>query len=151
MAMPWYEKYIGYPLLLLHDKLYKATNGRIGHTIPGGPSALILHTVGAKTGQQRANALTYARDGADYLVVASMGGEPRSPGWYHNLKANPDVEINVGPKRIPVTATPVTREDPDFDRLWGLVNNMRGNKDQYIKYQQRTTRQIPVVRLTPKT
>ena len=148
--MPWYEKYVGYPLLLLHDKLYKGTNGRIGHTIPGGPSALILHTVGAKTGQQRANSLTYARDGDDYLVVASMGGEPRAPGWYHNLKANPDVEINVGPKRIPVRATPVTRDDPDFDRLWGLVNNMRGNKDQYNKYQQRTTRQIPVVRLTPK-
>jgi deazaflavin-dependent oxidoreductase (nitroreductase family) len=151
MSMPWYEKYIGYPLLLLHDKLYKGTNGRIGHTIPGGPSALILHTVGAKSGQKRANSLTYARDGADYLVVASMGGEPRAPGWYHNLKANPDAEINVGPKRIPVTATPVTRDDPDFDRLWGLVNNMRGNKDQYIKYQKRTTRQIPVVRLTPRT
>lgn len=148
-GMPWYEKHIGLPLLLLHDKVYKATKGRIGHTIPGGPSALILHTVGAKTGQQRANSLTYARDGDNYLVVASKGGEPKAPGWYHNLKANPKVEINVGPKRFPVTATPVTPDDPDYPRLWKLVNNMRGNKDQYIKYQTRTTRPIPVVVLSP--
>ncbi|WP_390893236.1 nitroreductase family deazaflavin-dependent oxidoreductase [Mycobacterium deserti] len=147
--MPWWEKHIGYRLLLLHDKLYKATNGRIGHTIPGGPSALILHTVGAKTGQPRANSLTYARDGDDYLVVASMGGEPRAPGWYHNLKANPSVEINVGPKRLAVTARAVMPDDPEYPRLWELVNNMRGNKGQYIKYQKRTSRPIPVVVLTP--
>lgn len=150
MSMPWWEKYIGYPMLLLHDKLYKATNGRIGHTIPGGPPMLILHTVGAKTGIQRANSLAYARDGADYLVVASKGGEPKAPGWYHNLKANPDVEINVGPKRIAVTATPVTRDDPEFKRLWEIVNDMKGNKDRYNGYQKRTTRAIPVIKLTPE-
>jgi F420H(2)-dependent quinone reductase len=148
-GMPWYEKYIGLPLLLLHDKVYKATEGRIGHVIPGGPSALILHTVGAKTGQQRANSLTYARDGDDYLVVASKGGEPKAPGWYHNLKANPKVEINVGPKRFAVTARAVMPDDPEYARLWPIVNSMRGNKDQYIKYQTRTTRPIPVVVLTP--
>lgn len=151
MGMPWWEKYIAYRLLLLHDKVYQATDGRIGHTIPGGPSNLILRTVGAKTGRQRANTLSYARDGDDYLVVASMGGESRAPGWYHNLKADPNVEINVGPKRIPATATPVTRDDPEFPRLWEIVNNMRGNKNRYKGYQKRTTRPIPVVRLTPKT
>ena len=114
MSMPWYEKYIGVPMLMLHDKVYKATEGRIGHTIPGGPSQLILHTVGAKTGQQRANSLSYARDGDDYLVVASKGGEPKAPGWYHNLKANPNVEINVGPKRFGVTAKPVLPDDPEY-------------------------------------
>ncbi|WP_163670320.1 nitroreductase family deazaflavin-dependent oxidoreductase [Mycolicibacterium alvei] len=147
--MPWWERYIGLPMLLLHDKIYKATDGRIGHTIPGGPPALILHTVGAKTGKQRANSLTYAKDGADYLVVASKGGEPTSPGWYHNLKAKPQVEINVGPKRLGVTARPVLPGDPDYPRLWELVNNMRGNKNRYIGYQKRTTRPIPVVVLTP--
>ncbi|BBX29897.1 nitroreductase family deazaflavin-dependent oxidoreductase [Mycolicibacterium alvei] len=149
MSMPWWERYIGLPMLLLHDKIYKATDGRIGHTIPGGPPALILHTVGAKTGKQRANSLTYAKDGADYLVVASKGGEPTSPGWYHNLKAKPQVEINVGPKRLGVTARPVLPGDPDYPRLWELVNNMRGNKNRYIGYQKRTTRPIPVVVLTP--
>ncbi|MGU3497304.1 nitroreductase family deazaflavin-dependent oxidoreductase [Mycobacterium sp. C31M] len=149
MGMPAWERYIGLPLLMLHDKLYKATDGKIGRTIPFGPPALILHTVGAKTGLARANSLTYARDGADYLVVASKGGEPTAPGWYHNLKANPAVEINVGPKRIPVTARAVFPDDPDFDRLWKIANNMLGNKDRYIGYQKRTSRPIPVVVLSP--
>lgn len=149
MGMPAWERYIGLPILMLHDKLHKATGGRIGHTIPFGPPALILHTVGAKTGAQRANTLTYARDGADYLVVASKGGEPTAPGWYHNLKKNPQVEINVGPERFPVTARAVFPGDPDFPRLWRIVNNMRGNKDRYIGYQKRTTRQIPVIVLSP--
>lgn len=150
MSLPPWEKYIGLPLLLLHDKLYKATDGRIGHTIPFGPSALILHTVGAKTGLARANSLTYARDGEDYLVVASKGGEPKAPGWFHNLKANPQVEINVGPRRFGVTARAVFPDDPDFGRLWRIVNDMRGNKDRYIGYQKRTSRPIPVIVLTPR-
>ena len=148
--MPAWEKYIGIPLLMLHDKIYKGTNGRIGHRIlPGTPPNLLLHTVGAKTGIQRTNSLTYAKDGDAYLVVASKGGDPKAPGWYHNLKANPKVEINVGPKRFAVTATPVPPDDPDYPRLWKIVNNMRGNKDRYIGYQKRTSRPIPVVRLTP--
>jgi deazaflavin-dependent oxidoreductase (nitroreductase family) len=145
----WLERNIGARVLMLHDKVYRASDGRIGHRIPGGPSNLILHTVGAKTGQKRANTLSYARDGEDYLVVASKGGDPKAPGWYHNLKANPDVEINVGPKRFNVTAKPVTPDNPEYPRLWQLVNGMRGNKDRYIGYQKRTSRPIPVVVLTP--
>jgi deazaflavin-dependent oxidoreductase (nitroreductase family) len=145
----WLEQNVGAPLLMLHDKIYKATDGRIGHTIPGGPSNLILHTIGAKTGQKRANTLSYARDGDDYLVVASKGGDPKAPGWYHNLKADPNVEINVGPKRLSVVAKPVPPDDPEYSRLWPIVNNMRGNKNRYIGYQKRTSRPIPVVRLTP--
>lgn len=142
------EQQVGARLLMLHDKLYKSTNGRIGHTIPGGPSNLILHTIGAKTGQQRANTLSYARDGDDYLVVASKGGDPKAPGWYHNLKANPKVEINVGPKRFGVTARAVTPDDPDYARLWQIVNNMPGNKNRYIGYQKRTSRPLPVIVLS---
>ena len=108
----WLEQNVGARLLMLHDKVYIASDGRIGHTIPGGPSNLILHTVGAKTGQKRDNTLSYARDGDDYSVVASKGGDPKAPGWYHNLNANPNVEINVGPKRFSVTAKPVTPDDP---------------------------------------
>ena len=145
----WLERNVGARLITLHDTIYKASDGRIGHTIPGGPSNLILHTVGAKTGKKRANTLSYARDGDNYLVVASKGGDPKAPGWYHNLKANPNVEINVGPKRFGVTAKPVPPDDPDYQRLWQIVNNMRGNKNRYIGYQKRTTRPIPVVVLTP--
>jgi deazaflavin-dependent oxidoreductase (nitroreductase family) len=134
--------------LPLHDAVYKKTNGWIGHRLPGMPPNLLLHTVGAKTGKPRTNTLTYARDGDSYVVVASKGGAPQYPGWYHNLKANPNVEINVGPRRLPVTARPVTPGDPDYDRLWQLVN--KNNADRYRGYQKLTSRPIPVVVLTPR-
>jgi deazaflavin-dependent oxidoreductase (nitroreductase family) len=145
--MPLWERYIGVPLLGLHDKIYQKTNGRIGHHIPGGPPSLLLHTVGAKTGLKRTTTLSYAEDGGSYLVVASKGGDPKAPGWYHNLKADPDVEINIGPKRIPATAKVIGADDPDYARLWKLVND--NNSHRYDGYQKRTTRTIPIIALTP--
>ena len=147
----WVEQNIGYRLLMLHDKLYKSTDGRIGHRVPlpGMPPSLLLHTVGAKTGTQRTNTLSYFPDSGDYYVVASKGGDPKAPGWYHNLKANPDIEINLGPKRLAVMAKPVLPDDPDYPRLWQIVNRDNGNR--YNGYQSRTSRKIPLVRLTPKT
>jgi F420H(2)-dependent quinone reductase len=138
-----------FAFLRVHDKVYQATNGRIGHRLPGAPPSLLLHTVGAKTGQARTTTLSYARDGDDYLVVASKGGDPKSPGWYHNLKANPNIEINVGPKRFAVTARPVLPDDPDYARMWDMVN--KNNANRYNEYQKKTTRPIPVVVLTPKS
>jgi deazaflavin-dependent oxidoreductase (nitroreductase family) len=136
------------PLVLrVHDAVYRNTNGWIGHRTLWIPS-LLLHTVGAKTGKQRTTSLTYARDGNNYLVVASKGGAPEAPGWYHNLKAKPDVEINVGPKRFGVTARVVMPGEPDYDRLWQIVNKNNGNR--YIEYQKKTSRPIPVVVLTPR-
>ncbi|MDG4666262.1 nitroreductase family deazaflavin-dependent oxidoreductase [Mycobacterium sp. 236(2023)] len=145
----WLEQNVGYRILMLHDKLYKSTDGRIGHKIPlpGVAPSLLLHTVGAKTGKQRTNTLSYFPDGGSYYVVASKGGDPKAPGWYHNLKANPDVEINVGPQRFAVTATPLLPEDADYARMWKVVND--GNSNRYNGYQKRTTRPIPIVRLTP--
>jgi deazaflavin-dependent oxidoreductase (nitroreductase family) len=137
-----------FAFLRVHDKIYQATNGRIGHRLPGAPHSLLLHTVGAKTGQPRTTTLSYARDGNDYLVVASKGGDPRSPGWYHNLKANPNIEINVGPKRFAVTARPVLPDNPDYARLWQIVNT--NNANRYVEYQKKTSRPIPVIALTPK-
>jgi deazaflavin-dependent oxidoreductase (nitroreductase family) len=139
-----------FAFLRAHDAIYQRTNGRIGHKIPGAPPSLLLHTVGAKTGKPRTTSLTYARDGDDYLVVASKGGDPKSPGWYHNLKANPDVEINVGPKRFPVTARAVLPDDPEYARLWQIVNTNKHNVNRYVEYQKKTSRPIPVVALTPK-
>lgn len=134
-------------LLALHDQIYQRSNGWIGHRFPGLPPNLMLHTVGAKTGQARTTTLTYARDGDAYLVVASLGGAPRSPGWYHNLKAHPDVDINIGPKRLHATARPVLPDDPDYPRLWKIVN--ANNAGRYEGYQRRTARPIPVIALTP--
>lgn len=145
MALPFEQTWLPY-LVKAHDTVYKKSNGWIGHRALGVPS-LLLHTVGAKTGKARTVALSYARDGENYLVVASKGGDPRAPGWYHNLKANPDVEINVGPRRFRVTARPVLPADPEYRRLWDLVNT--NNSNRYEAYQSRTSRPIPVVVLAP--
>ncbi|MGE2836324.1 nitroreductase family deazaflavin-dependent oxidoreductase [Mycobacterium sp. SMC-4] len=145
----WAERNIGYRLLMMHDTIYQRTNGRVGHRIPlpGLPPSLLLHTVGAKTGKARTTTLSYFPDRGDYLVVASKGGDPKAPGWYHNLKANPGVEINLGPRRLRVTATPVLPDDPDYARMWDLVNKQNSNR--YNGYQKRTSRPIPIVRLSP--
>ncbi len=147
MALPsWVEQNLLPQVLRIHDSVYRNTNGWIGHRTLGIPS-LLLHTVGAKTGKARTASLTYARDGDNYLIVASKGGDPKAPGWYHNLKANPNVEINVGPKRFGVTAKPVLPQDADYARLWQIVN--KNNANRYTAYQKKTSRPIPVVVLTP--
>lgn len=139
---------VGIRALRLHQFIYERSGGRIGHRLANTRN-LLLRTVGAKSGARRTNALTYARDGNDYVVVASMGGAPRSPGWYHNLRADPDAEIQVGTRRMPVTARFVMSGDPDRDRLWRLVN--KHNSGRYDNYQRVTKREIPVVVLTPRT
>ncbi|WP_099250511.1 nitroreductase family deazaflavin-dependent oxidoreductase [Mycobacterium sp. shizuoka-1] len=131
----------------VHDWIYRRTNGWIGHRMPGVPPSLMLHTVGAKTGQPRSILLAYYRDGADYLVVASNGGADRNPAWYHNLRANPHTQINLGRRRLDVTAHIVTPGDPDYARLWQLCDSKNGGR--YAAYQKGTSRPIPVVRLTP--
>ena len=114
---------------------------------PFGDQLMLLTTVGARRGDEHITPVMYHRDGERYVVIASKGGAPDHPGWYHNLKANPDVEINVGPKRFGVTARPVLPGDPDYARLWEIVN--KNNHNVYKGYQTKTSRPIPVVRLTP--
>jgi deazaflavin-dependent oxidoreductase (nitroreductase family) len=135
------------PLLRLHNRIYQMTSGRIGQHVPGLPPSLLLHTRGAKTGALHTVTLTYARDGHDLLVVASLGGAPNAPGWYHNLLSEPKAGINVGTERIPVIAQPVNAGEPSYERLWRAVND--NNSSRYDGYQERTSRPIPVVRLTP--
>src|ERR1700681_1458096 len=86
--------------LQVHDAVYCNTPGWIGHQRLGVPRRL-LHTVGAKTGKPRTTSLSFARNAENDLIVASIGGARRAPGWYHNVKANPDIEINVGPADSP--------------------------------------------------
>jgi deazaflavin-dependent oxidoreductase (nitroreductase family) len=138
---------VGVRMLKVHQAVYERSGGRIGHRFAGTRN-LLLRTVGAKSGQRRTNALTYARDGRDYVVVASMGGAPRSPGWYHNLRADPAAEIQVGTRRVAVTARAVLPGDPDRDRLWSLAD--RNNGGRYAQYQRNTDRPIPVVVLSPR-
>ena len=133
-------------LLSVHQRIYERTGGRIGHRLIGVPSAL-LRTTGRRTGQVRTSALVYARDGRDYLLVASNGGSDRPPGWLFNIEARPDVEIQVGRTRTTARARIVTTGDPDYPRLWKAVND--GNHGRYDRYQGRTSRKIPVVVVTP--
>jgi deazaflavin-dependent oxidoreductase (nitroreductase family) len=133
-------------VLRLHEQLYKRTDGRIGHRMIGVPT-LLLRTTGRRSGVTRTNALVYARDGDDYLVVASNGGADRPPSWLHNLRANPDVEVQIGRQRRKGTASVLEPTDPDYDRLWKIVN--ANNHDRYSAYQKQTTRAIPVIAVTP--
>jgi deazaflavin-dependent oxidoreductase (nitroreductase family) len=133
-------------ILRLHERLYKATDGRVGHRMVGVPT-LLLRTIGRRSGVTRTNALAYARDGADYLVVASNGGADRDPAWLFNLRANPDVEIQIGRERQKATSRILGPPDPDYERLWKIADEE--NRDRYGAYQEQTTRPIPVVVITP--
>jgi F420H(2)-dependent quinone reductase len=147
--------YVIGPYLLLHQRVYRLTGGAIGRHVAGRP-ALMLHTVGRRTGKPRTTALVYARDGDDYLVVASYGGSPQHPAWFLNLEANPRVKVQVGRQRRPATAR--VAEGEERERLWRLVNEQnrglapllhRGALGRYDVYQRHTDRQVPVVVLTP--
>lgn len=142
------ERSIPAPVLALlraHNAIYRRTGGWLGHRLMGTPT-LLLHARGAKTGTLRSSALGYWRDGQDYLIVASNGGADRHPSWYHNLRANPRAEVNVGRRRFPVTARPITPADAEYERLWGIVTEKNKN---YVEYQEATARPIPLVLLTP--
>lgn len=128
------------PLLGVHQWLYEVSDGRIG-TVLGGRPMLLLRTVGRKTRQPRTAALLWVPDGDAWAVIASKGGAPHHPGWYHNLVAQPDVEIQVGRERIPVRARVADGEQRA--RIWARADEV--NQGQYTVYQSRTKRPIPVV------
>jgi F420H(2)-dependent quinone reductase len=133
-------------VLRLHAFVYERTNGLIGHRILGVP-CLMLRTTGRRSGQTRVNSLVYARAGDRYLVVASKGGAPKAPAWLLNLRAKPMVEVQIGRTRFPAHAVEIGPGDPDYAGLWKLVNDKNSNR--YDSYQSKTTRQIPIVALTP--
>ncbi len=127
-----------------HVRQYEATGGKVGHDW-NGASVLILHTTGRRSGKTRKFPLIYGRDGDDYVVVASKGGAPQNPGWYENLVAHPNVEIQVREEVIPVKAR--TGSDADKKRVWPIMTKQWPGYDQY---QAGTKRNIPVVLLTPR-
>lgn len=135
-------------VLRLHEQLYKRTGGWVGHRMIGVPT-LLLSTVGRRSGAIRTNALVYARDGEDYLLVASNGGADSPPAWLHNLRANPQVEIQVARERRKGTSRVIEATDPEYERVWKTVN--ANNHDRYTAYQRQTSRAIPVIAVTPAT
>jgi deazaflavin-dependent oxidoreductase (nitroreductase family) len=133
-------------VLRVHDAIYRASDGRIGHRVLGVPT-LMLTTTGRRSRQPRTNSLVYARDGDDYLLVASKGGSDSPPAWLLNLTADPQVAIQVGRERLDGVARVIEPSDPDYERVWKLAND--NNKDRYTAYQQQTSRPIPVVAIAP--
>ena len=123
-----------------HTLLYRATRGLIGHKVPGVGPMLLLDHVGAKSGVKRTSPLLYVRDGDDLVIIASKGGNPKHPAWYHNLRANPDTEVQVGSERRRVHAR--VAEPDERPRLWNKAVAQYGG---YAGYQKRTNRKIPVV------
>lgn len=130
-----------------HVWLYRHTGGRIGHYIPGVPGKmLLLDHVGAKSGTKRTSPLLYVRDGENVFIVASKGGFPKHPAWFHNLKANPETTVQIGGERRAVRARVATAQERE--RLWPMaVKAYRG----YRGYQARSKgREIPLVILEPR-
>jgi len=129
----------------LNTWIYRASGGRIGGRFRRGAPVLLLTTVGRKSKQRRTAPLLYLREGDTYVVVASKGGMSHHPDWFKNLMANPQVEIEVGRQKFPVRARQANEAEKAV--LWPKLVTMYGD---YANYQQRTTRQIPVVILTPE-
>jgi len=123
---------------------FRANAGRVGAPFEG-TTLLLLHTDGAKSGVHYTTPVVYLADGDRYVIFASKGGAPTSPGWFHNLKANPDLHIEVGDRKIDVTATEATGAERQrlYDRQAEIA-------PQFAEYAAKTDRVIPVVVLTPK-
>lgn len=134
-------------LLNAHQFVYERTDGWLGHRLLAGNPTLLLRTTGRRTGKERTSALTYGRDGGNYLVTASNGGSNRPPAWLLNLNARPQCEIQIGRKKMRATARPVLPSDDEYPKLWEIVNKV--NHNQYRAYQKKTAREIAVVVLTP--
>ncbi|MQA15961.1 MAG: nitroreductase family deazaflavin-dependent oxidoreductase [Pseudonocardiaceae bacterium] len=129
----------------VHTALYRATGGLLGHRVPGSPPILLLDHIGARSGTRRTTPLLYLTDGDDLVLVASKGGYPRHPAWYHNLRAHPDTTVQVGRERRAVRAR--VAEPAERARLWPrAIDTYPG----YADYQHRTDRAIPLVILEPR-
>jgi deazaflavin-dependent oxidoreductase (nitroreductase family) len=123
---------------------FRANAGRVGGPFAGA-TLLILHTVGAKSGQERLNPVAYVPDRDRFVIIASKGGAPTNPDWYYNIVANPQVTVEVGTEQFAVKASIAT--EPERTRLYArMVEKMPGFAD----YEKKTTRKIPVVILTPE-
>jgi deazaflavin-dependent oxidoreductase (nitroreductase family) len=129
----------------LHVRVFQRTRGRIGGTLDGAP-LLVLHHTGAKSGARRQNPVIHMPDGENLVVVASIGGNPKNPAWYHNLRAHPDdVEVDVRGGRRRVRARQATPEEAA--ELWPRLVEVY---PAFKTYMTRTDREFPVMILEPR-
>ena len=122
---------------------FRANAGKVGGPFAG-KSLLLLHTIGAKSGQPRINPVACIRDGDRFVIIASKGGAPTNPDWYYNILARPLVSVETGTEQFQARASIAV--EPERTRLYNqMVEMMPG----FAEYQRKTTRVIPVVILTP--
>lgn len=138
------EKFMRRSVGTLNVWVYRLSRGKVMGRFPSGAPVCLLTTAGRKSGQRRTAPLLYLKDGNDFVVVASQGGAPQHPGWYLNLEADPKAEVEIGAERFPVTARRVSEDEKAA--LWPRLVAIYA---PYERYQRRTTRPIPVVRLSP--
>lgn len=122
---------------------FRTNGGKVGGRFEGAP-LLLLHSTGAKSGQERINPMMYLADGGNYVVFASKAGAPTNPDWYHNVVAHPEVSIEVGDGLISAVAHVADGETRD--RLWSQQKELYPG---FADYESKTSRQIPVVVLEP--
>jgi deazaflavin-dependent oxidoreductase (nitroreductase family) len=118
---------------------FHANKGKVN----GSNSLLLLRTTGARSGKQRVNPLAYTTDGERLVIIASKGGTPTNPDWYHNIVAHPNVTVEVGTETFEARATVV--EGSERDELYAKQAAIMPN---FAEYQEKTTRKIPVIVLT---
>lgn len=119
---------------------FRANGGQIKEGMFKAAPIVLLTTKGARTGATHTTPLVHTRDGDRYVVIASKGGAPTNPAWYHNLVANPTVTVEVGPKKFQARATVARGEERDR-----LFNAQAARMPGFAEYQRNTTRRIPVV------
>ena len=123
---------------------FRANGGKVGAPFEGA-SLLLLHSTGAKTGQERVSPLTYQPVDGGYAVFASKAGAPENPAWYHNLLAHPRTTVEIGTGTVEVTAR--VADPAERERIW---NRQKETSPQFADYERTTQgRQIPVVILKP--
>jgi deazaflavin-dependent oxidoreductase (nitroreductase family) len=118
---------------------FRTNGGRVGGQFEGSP-LLLLHTVGAKSGQQRVNPMMYRQSGDSYAVFASKAGAPTNPDWYHNLVANPSVQAEIGTRTLALVARVADGEERE--RIWSAH---KADYPGFADYEEKTSRRIPVV------
>jgi F420H(2)-dependent quinone reductase len=126
-----------------HAGVYRATGGKLFGRMGKSP-ILLLNTVGRKSGRKRTSPLLYVMDGEDFVIIASKGGAPTHPAWYLNLRADPEATVEVGDREVRVRAEETDSEEKA--RLWQKMVEMYPTYDDY---QQKTEREIPLLKLHP--
>lgn len=123
-------------------KEFRENNGKVGGNFAG-KDLILLHTIGAKSGEQRVNPVMYLPDDGRFVIVASKGGAPTNPDWYYNILAHPQFEVEVGSETFMVRAS--VAEEPQRTQLF---RKMVAINPGFGDYEQKTTRTIPVIILT---